>query len=254
MHRASDEQSTDQVDLSAYGQGYNREWTEVVKLMQRYVAKTPNRRMVKSVKPAKVDFRAILKKSMQQGGEISQFQFKKQKENRTNIVLLCDISKSMELYSKFLIQLMFALQNSALRIHCYVFSTTLHSVSKHLKSHSIHSALESVSTQLDEWAGGTRIGESLDEFLASYGRKALGKNTFTFIVSDGWDAGDIGLLEESMKKLKKKSKQLVWINPLAQSTQDPTQVLGMKTALPYIDELIPALDASSLKNYLKRIA
>lgn len=254
IRQASDEKQISQVDLTAYGIDYHREWREVVQLIQRYVAKTKNRRMVRSHNPGQVDFRTILKKSMQRGGEISQFAFRKPKVSKTNIVLLCDISKSMELYSKFLIQMMFALQNSTLRIHCYVFSTSLYAVSKHLKRQSIQDALEAVSGQIDEWSGGTRIGESLNQFLSQHGRKAMARNTFTFIVSDGWDAGDIGQLEEAMTRLKKKSKQLIWINPMAQGTRDSTQVLGMKTALPYIDQLIPALDADSLKRYLRKIA
>ena len=169
------------------------------------------------------------------------------------MVLLCDISKSMELYSKFLIQMMYAFQNSNLRIHCFVFSTSLHPVSKQFKTHNIQNALKSLSEDIEEWSGGTRIGESLSQFMDTHARKVMGKNTFTFVVSDGWDAGDISLLQTAMAKLKKKSKQLIWINPLAQGT-DPTQVLGMKTALPYIDQLIPALDAASFKSYLKHIA
>ncbi len=253
IRQASDESIKSEVDLSAYGQNPDREWREVVQLMQRYVAKTKNRRKVKSNQPAQVDFRAVLRKSMQQAGEINQFAFRKQKQSKTHVVLLCDISKSMELYSKFLIQMMYAFQNSNLRIHCFVFSTSLHPVSKQFKTHNIQNALKSLSEDIEEWSGGTRIGESLSQFMDTHARKVMGKNTFTFVVSDGWDAGDISLLQTAMAKLKKKSKQLIWINPLAQGT-DPTQVLGMKTALPYIDQLIPALDAASFKSYLKHIA
>jgi len=179
--------------------------------------------------------------------------YKKRKVSKTNIVLLCDVSKSMELYSKFVIQMMYALQNSALRIHCFVFSTSLHSVSKTLKRQRLTDALEAISAQVDEWYGGTQIGGSLQQFMAQYGKKALTKNTFTFIVSDGWDGGDISVLESALQQLKNKSDQLVWVNPLATSTHYNPQVLGMQTAMPYIDHLIPALDASAFKKHLSKL-
>ena len=190
---------------------------------------------------------------MQQGGEVGRFEYRKRKVSKTNIVLLCDISKSMELYSKFVIQMMYALQNSSLRIQCYVFSTSLYSVSRHFKRQSIQEALEAVSKQVEEWSSGTNIGASLDQFLTKYGKKSLRKNTFTFIVSDGWDAGDIEVLERSMQKLQKKSEQLIWINPLATNTHFDPQVLGMKTAMPYVDHLIPALDVTSLRQQLSQL-
>ena len=254
LNKASDDALKSASDLMAYANDYARDWNEVIRLMQRYVAKKKTRRMVKSRKPVQVDFRKILKKSMQRGGEISQFEFKKKKVSKTNIVLLCDISKSMELYSKFVIQMMYALQNSSLRIHCFVFSTSLYSISRDLKRQSIQEALQNISEKVDEWSSGTKIGESLTQFHVRYSRKSLTKNTFTFVVSDGWDAGEISLLESAMKKLKRKSERLIWVNPLASNENYDPKVLGMKTALPYIDHLIPALDVSSLKRYLGKIA
>ncbi len=253
LRQASNDRLTTTADLHAYALDFSREWREIVYLMQRIVAKKKDRRMIRSRKPDQVDFRKILKKSMQQGGEISHFEYRKRKVSKTHIVLLCDISKSMELYSKFVIQMMYALQNSNLRIQCFVFSTSLYSVSKHFKRQDIREALETVSHQVEEWSGGTNIGFSLHQFLTKYGKKSLKKNTFTFIVSDGWDAGEIELLNQSMRKLQKKSEQLIWINPLATSTHFDPQVLGMKTAMPYIDHLIPALDIGSLKQQMVRL-
>ncbi len=254
IHKASADTLKGTANLMAVANDHTRQWREVVQLIQRYVAKKKTRRMVKSHKPAMVDFRTILKRSMLRGGDIHQLAYKKKKVSKTNIVLLCDVSKSMELYSKFVIQMMYALQNSSLRIHCYVFSTSLHAVSKTLKRQRLADALKAITDEVDEWHSGTQIGNSLQQFLTQHGKKVLTKNTFTFVVSDGWDGGNIKTLEHNLRQLKHKSEQLLWVNPLAPSSHFNPEVLGMKAAMPYIDHLVPALDVTSLKKHLMRLA
>ncbi len=250
IRRASDEHGVANPDLAVFASGYQREWREVVLLLQRYVEKKKSRRRVHSRKPAELNYRKILRQSMLKGGEIHQFDFKKRKLNRTNILLFCDVSKSMELYSKFIIQMMYALQNSSLQIYCYVFSTRLQDISRRMRRERLSSALKGVSDQVADWSGGTLIGSSLEEFLEKHARKVLRKNTFSFIVSDGWDAGDIALLEKSLRRLKSRSEKLLWINPLAKTEDFQPRVMGMKAAMPYIDHLIPALNVSTLKRHL----
>lgn len=253
LRKASADTVSSTADLSLLANDQQKGWQDVVRLMRRHVAKKKARRMVQSRKTAQVDFRKILKKSMAKGGEISHFEFKRRKEAKTHIVLICDVSKSMEMYSRFVIQMMYALQNSALKIHCYVFSTSLFSVTRSLKRQRLADALESVSRQVDEWSGGTQIGTSLQQYLEQYGKKTLKRNTFLMIVSDGWDGGDQPLLNRSMMRLRQRSDQLIWINPLANSESYDPQVLGMKTAIPHIDYLVPALDPGSLHRYLRQI-
>ncbi len=253
LRQASADQVLSSADLSMLATDHQQGWAEVIRLMRRHVARKKARRMIKSRKVAQVDFRKVLKRSMQRGGEIHQFEFKKRKETKTHIVLICDVSKSMEMYSRFVIQMMYALQNSALKIHCFVFSTSLHSVTRSLKRQRLAEALDSLSQQVNEWSGGTQIGASIQQYIEEFGRKTLNKSSFTMIVSDGWDGGDIALLDTSLAKLKKRSQQLIWINPLANSESYNPQVLGMKTAMPYIDHLVPALDPQSLHRYLRPI-
>lgn len=253
VHQASPDAVASTPDLGMLSDHYHREWQEVIRLIQQYVAKQKTRRWVRSKVPVQLDYRKVLKNSIVKGGEITEVAFRRPKKNRAHILLLCDVSKSMELYSRFLIQMMYALQNSSLRIQCFVFSTSLFPVSHLLKRSSLTDALAAISEKVEGWSGGTRIGESFVEFLSRYRNKVMPRNTFTFVLSDGWDAGDIDLLTDSMQVLQKRSKRLIWINPLAKSTAFDPQVLGMKAAMPYIDHLVPAVDASSLKKELGRM-
>lgn len=253
VHQASNESVSGNPDLSSLSDHQYKEWQEVIRLIQKQVSRQKSRRYIKSKRVDQLDFRKVLKNSTLKGGEVTEIYFKKQKKRRVNLLLICDVSRSMELYSRFMIQLMYALQNSGIKIHCYVFSTALFPVSHSLKRQSLAEALTAISEEVEGWSGGTKIGECLSEFLQQHGRKAISRNTFTFILSDGWDAGALDQLEYSMELLQKRSRQLFWINPLAQSeTYDP-QVLGMRSAMPYIDHFIPAVDATSLKRHLKNV-
>lgn len=251
VHQASPESVSGTPDLSSLSDHHHQEWQEVIRLIQRQVSRQRSRRYVKSKQINQLDFRKVLKNSIVKGGEITEISFRKQKKKKVNLLLLCDVSRSMELYSRFMIQLMYALQNSGIKIQCFVFSTALFSVSQLLKRQSLSEALSAISKEVEGWSGGTKIGACFDDFIRQHGRKTISGNTFTFILSDGWDAGDIEVLERSMETLQRRSKRLFWINPLAQSEAYDPKVLGMKAAMPYVDHFIPAVDARSLLSALK---
>lgn len=253
MAKSSTDEISGSVDLTTFHHTQFREWKAVINLIQRYVARMPGRRTVPDSRKGMVDFRTTLSRNMSLGGEMIRLSYRHQKENKTQLILLCDVSKSMELYSSFLIQMMYALQNSRLNIHTYVFSTRLYNISRKLKTADIQKSLKSVSDYVDQWSSGTKIGHCFQQFLDRYGDRYPKRKSFVFIVSDGWDGGDIELLSDSMQRLRKKAKKIIWINPLAKSQDFKPEVLGMKTCLPYIDYLVPALDAGDLKKYLSRM-
>lgn len=250
VHQASDESDANTTDLSSLSDHHSQEWQEVIRLIQRQVSRQKSRRYIKSKQAHQLDFRKVLRNSIINGGEITEISYRKLKKRRVNLVLLCDVSRSMELYSRFMIQLMYALQSSTIKIQCFVFNTKVLPISHLLKRQSLSEALAAISDEVEGWSGGTRIGDSFEEFLDKYGNKSLTNDTFTFVLSDGWDAGDIQVLETNMHKLQKKSRYLTWINPLAPSTGFNPQVLGMKAAMPHIDHFVPAMDAKSLRKEL----
>ncbi len=231
---------------------------EEMHLMMRLLQKAARRlaheesRLYKLAKfHRKLDLRRSIRYGMRRGGEIQRLFFCRPKERKLKLVLLCDVSKSMDLYSRFFIHLIYAFQNAYDRIETFVFSTALHRVSDVFEQHHLAKAYELVSERVPQWSGGTTIGQCLSRFVTEYGHSMLDKKTIVFILSDGWDTGSPEMMREAMKRIRKSSKKIIWLNPLAGNPRFSPEALGMKTALPYIDALEPAHNLESLQKALK---
>ncbi len=244
--------SKGQVDLGVFSKEDLKEWSEVLKLLHKSLAAQPNRRSIYNHKPGQISLRPMIRQSMRRGGELIDIFYRHPKEQKVRVVLLCDVSKSMQAYTRFIIRMMYSFQNSTATIETFVFSTSLYRVTSKLKHQDLGRALESISSYVDEWASGTQIGACFASFLNRYANHILTKKTMVFIVSDGWDSGDAELLAGSMKKIKAKSRKVFWLNPLAKSPDYRPETKGMKAAIPYIDYLVPALNAEDLKRIFKR--
>ena len=237
-------------DLSAFAEEESREWATVIRILKKQLENQPNRRQVHNKKPGKISLRPLVRHNMRKGGELLDLYFKHPKKQKLKLVLLCDVSKSMDLYARFIIQMMYAFQNSGLQIETFAFSTSLYRATRLLKSHSLKKALNALSEHVEEWGSGTRIGDCLLDFVERYGRSLLDRKTYVFILSDGWDNGDADNMARAMKKIKGQSKKVIWLNPLASSANFAPEVQGLKAALPYIDALLPATNIKDLKYIL----
>jgi uncharacterized protein with von Willebrand factor type A (vWA) domain len=164
---------------------------------------------------------------------------------------LCDVSKSMDLYATFLLQFMYAFQQVYRRVETFAFSTSLQCITALLKQNDFTKSMHELSSQNKNWSGGTRIGESLHSFVKEYSKHVLNKRSIVIILSDGWDTGNIELLEQSIKFIHARSKKVIWLNPLAGYTSYRPEVAGMKAALPYIDVFAPVHNVESLKQLSK---
>nr|WP_273567374.1 VWA domain-containing protein [Maribacter sp. Hal144] len=169
------------------------------------------------------------------------------------LVLLCDVSKSMELYSRFFVHLIYAFQNAYDKIETFIFSTALHRVSEILDNHEFDKAFEIISDRVPQWSGGTTIGSCLNDFTQEHGYGMLDKKTIVLVLSDGWDTGGPEIIQTAMQTIYKKSKKVIWLNPLAGSSDFSPEALGLKTALPYIDVLASAHNLESLKLAISQI-
>lgn len=184
---------------------------------------------------------------MRHGGELAEIAFRKPKRNRTKLVVLCDVSKSMDLYAKFLLQFMYAFHQVYSRVETFAFSTSLQQITRLLKQNDFTTAINLLSNQSNSWSGGTRIGESLDSFLKEYSSQLLDKRTIVIILSDGWDTGNTLLLEQSMEAIHKQSKKVIWLNPLAGFATYRPDVAGMQAAMPYVDVFASAHNLDSIR-------
>ena len=229
---------------------------EVFKLVKKLAEKIANRRSRryrKSHRKDQIDISRTLRKNVTRYGEMLELVYRHKKKDQISVVLLCDMSRSMELYSRFLIQFMFAFQQQFAKVSTFVFSTSLHQVSTELSASSLNASMDKIINKVNNWSGGTKIGASLAQFNQGYGHRLLHGKSLVIILSDGWDTGEAQLIEESMRHIHRRALQVVWLNPLAGHPDWQPEVQGMLAALPYIDALLPFHNLESLKQLVKKI-
>ena len=240
-------------DFSSFGPEELPEVARLIRRLARSLARQFNRRRQKANRALQLDLRRTLRLNLRRGGEILDLAYYRPARNRQKIVLLCDVSKSMDLYSRFLVQFIYAFQNNYRRIETFVFSTSLHRVTSQLQQQDFRTMLDELATAMPGWSGGTRIGESLGEFRDKYARRLLNRRTIVIIMSDGWDTGAPEVLAEHTRAIQKQAGKLIWLNPLAGSSSYAPTTLGMKAALPYIDVLAPGYNVESLRQLSRHL-
>lgn len=187
-----------------------------------------------------------LRSSLRRGGEMLSLETRLRRSKQRDLVLLCDISGSMDRYSRLLLQFVHTVRHAVGNVEAFVFGTRLTRITRQLRHREIQEALDDVAASVADWAGGTRIGESLHTFNRTWARRVLGRGAIVIIISDGWDRGDIGMLAREMERLQRSSYRLIWLNPLLGSAGYRPQTVGMKAALPFIDNFLPAHNLKSL--------
>ncbi len=214
-------------------------------------ATTRRRRPVRS--GPELDLRRSLRLAARHGGEVLQLVHRRRRVRRLKLVLLCDVSGSMDVYARFLTQFLYGLQAELRGVSTFVFSTRLFDVTPMLRARTFDEALLHVAERVDGWSGGTRIGASLAEFNRRQAKELLGPRTVVVIISDGWDRGDIGQLAREVRTLKRRSYRLLWLNPLLGSDGYRPVAQGMAAALPYVDEFLPVHNLESLAHVGRRL-
>ena len=212
------------------------------------------RRYKRSKKPCDIDFRRILKKGLRGEGLPLELLYRKKKKRLKRLVVLADVSGSMDRYARFVMPFILGLKGVGPRAEVFVFSTSLTRITSVIRRFSIDKAMEIISGQVPDWSGGTRIGYSLHQFNLHYGRRHLNKRTVVVIMSDGWDLGARNLLKSEMETLAKKVSSLIWLNPLAGDPEYKPICRGMQAALPFVDYFMPADSLASLKKVGKTLS
>ncbi len=192
------------------------------------------------------DPRRTLRASLRQYGEPLPLRTREARLRHRDVVLLCDISGSMDRYSRLLLQFVHVMRHAIGSVEAFVFGTRLTRITRALRQPNFNEAQRSVAASVADWGGGTRIGECLREFNVRWARRVLARGAIVIIISDGWDRGDIGLLAREMRRLQRSSYRLIWLNPLLGAKGYRPQTLGMQAALPFIDDLLPAHNLKSL--------
>lgn len=225
------------------------ELEEIKRLMQAMtweLERRRTRRKTRAPSGTYLDMRRTLRQNLRYGGEPLQLAWRRRKLKRRPLVAICDISGSMERYSRVLLQFIYVISNGLEKVEAFVFSTRLTRITRYLKERDIDAALDQVADAVQDWAGGTRIGEALKTFNYEWGRRVLGQGAIVLIISDGWDRGDIDLLEREMRRLQLSCHRLIWLNPLLGSVNYEPLTRGIQAALPYIDDFLPIHNLESL--------
>jgi uncharacterized protein with von Willebrand factor type A (vWA) domain len=193
-----------------------------------------------------VDLRRSARAAVANGGEMVKLRYRNKRKQAARLVILLDVSDSMNPYSLFLFRFAYALGRHFTRLACFVFSTRLVDVSKALKARSLPEAMRTLSSLVTSWSGGTKIAGALREFNFGYGRRIGSSNTAILILSDGWDTDGPEALVAELSILKQRAKKLIWLNPLLGLDQYEPVTRSMSAALPYIDLFAPAHNLQSL--------
>jgi uncharacterized protein with von Willebrand factor type A (vWA) domain len=214
-----------------------------------------SRRLKAARAGSQVDLRRTIRYSISRGGDLIGLSFRARRLDPLRLVVLLDVSGSMNPYSRFLVRFAYALQRHFRRVDTFLFSTRLTDITSALRSRHLQDALKSVAQQSVGWSGGTKIGESLREFRILHG-SLLSRNTLFLVLSDGWDTGEPAVLAAELSEIKRRVRKVIWLNPLLGMEGYEPVTRGMSAALPHIDVFAPAHNLQSLlelEGHLRRV-
>lgn len=241
-----------QKDFTAFGEDELEEVLQIIHQLARAIATKKERRYRQHAHTGLLDIRKSMRTNLRWGGEMLELNYRKRRVKKNRLVMLCDVSKSMDLYSRFLVQFIYGFQSAYRHIETFVFSTALYHITEELRSSNIKLAMQRLSQRVDQWSGGTKIGKALHEFVESY-QRYIDKDTVVIIMSDGWDTGDLDILDEAMAYMHKHAEKVIWLNPLAGNPNYEPETGGMATAVPYIDILASVHNIESLRKLARSI-
>ncbi|HEX9035853.1 MAG TPA: VWA domain-containing protein [Ktedonobacterales bacterium] len=207
-------------------------------------------RQTRRLKPSRrgrtLDLRRTFRRSLRSAGEPLTLARRVRRKKPRPLVIICDISGSMSLYSRLLLHFIHTVTNGREQVETFVFGTRLTRITRQLARRDVDAAIADVTKIVQDWSGGTRIGESLRAFNFRWARRTLGRGAVVLIISDGWDRGDVSELAEEMARLQRNCHRLIWLNPLLGQNDYRPVTAGMRAAMPYIDDFLPANNLDSL--------
>jgi uncharacterized protein with von Willebrand factor type A (vWA) domain len=222
--------------------------------MRWTVASRRSRRLVRSRGGGRVDWRRSLRRNVRHGGVLLELERQRPKTVRRPVVAICDVSGSMDRYTRPILHFVHTMASGFGRTEAFVFGTRLTRVTRLLHGRDADRALMRVSGQVKDWSGGTRIGESLRVFNRRWSRRVLGRGAIVLVVSDGWDKGDPALLRTEIARLQLRCHRLIWLNPALDLGGRRPVPLGMRAAEPFVDDLLPARNLEDLAELSRLIA
>jgi uncharacterized protein len=200
------------------------------------------------------DARRTLRDALRTGGEPLRHRYRKARDQPRRVVLLCDVSGSMASYSRALLRFMHASVVSGEPVEAFVLGTRLTRVTRELGDRAPDRALDEASRSVEDWSGGTRLGDTIKEFVDRWGQRGMARGAVVVILSDGWDRGDVGVLAEQMSRIARLAHRVVWVNPLKAAPGYRPLARGMAAALPHVDVFLSGHNFESLEELARAIS
>jgi hypothetical protein len=226
----------------------------LIREMRWDLTRRVTRRRVPDRRGDRLHLSRVLRAAAKHGGVPVQLAWRRRKIKQRPIVLIADMSGSMEKHSRLILQLFYSVSHSLRDIECFVFGTRLSRITPHLRIKNVDLAVDRAAREVFDWAGGTRIGESLCTFNRHWSRRVLGRGAVVIIVSDGWERGDVSVLRREMSALQRRCHRLIWLNPLLGGERYAPLVEGMTAAIPYVDDFLPIRNLQSLEALSEHLA
>jgi uncharacterized protein with von Willebrand factor type A (vWA) domain len=240
----SDRESLAGQDFSTFSPDQLDEVFRLTVEIARRLARRLSRRRRPVARRGRIDLRRTLRANLNRG-DLIELRYRRRKRRKVRLLLLCDVSGSMDLYSRFLLQFVFALQSVFNRVETFTFATRLTRATEYLKARSYRQALRRL-TEVRDWSGGTRIGESLATFNREWPH-LVDRRTIVIILSDGWDTGEPELLAAELMRIRRRAGRVLWLNPLLGNPSYEPLTRGMAAALPLVDDFAPAHNLTALR-------
>ena len=233
------------------------ELAQLYQLMSSLEVATPvrrTRRHVTSRHGSKIDMRRTLRGSLRSGGDPVHLRHRERRIKRRRLVMLCDISGSMEPYARAYLQFLTSAVGSGPSAEVFVFATRLTRLTRALSSRNPERAIQRAAQTAPDWSSGTRIGDALKEFNDRHGRRGMARGAVIVILSDGWERGDPKLVAREMERLSRLAHKIIWVNPRIAASAFTPSAGGMAAALPYCDVLVSGHSFAALKQVVEAIA
>jgi uncharacterized protein with von Willebrand factor type A (vWA) domain len=211
------------------------------------IGEYPTRRFAPHVSGTRADLRATLRATARSGGDVIALRFRQRRLRPPPLVVLCDISGSMERYSRMFLHFLHAIANDRDRVQTFLFGTRLTNITRQLRDKDVDRALAKVAAVVQDWSGGTRIGSCLADFNRHWARRVLAQNAVVLFISDGLDREAGEGLGREMERIAKSCRRLIWLNPLLRYSGFEPKSLGMRAILPHVDDFRPAHNIETLE-------
>ena len=250
----SDQEILQKKDFAQMSAAEIAEVTRAIDKMKLPQAELRTRRFAPDPRGLKLDLRRTIRASLRTGGDIVDLRRLGRIDKPAPIVALLDISGSMSEYTRLFLHFLHAITDARKRVSVFLFGTRLTNVTRALRARDPDEALASCSSTVEDWAGGTRIGTSLQTFNKLWGRRVLGQGAIVLLISDGLEREADDRLAFEMDRLHRSCRRLIWLNPLLRFSGFEAKAQGIKTMLPYVDEFRPVHNLSSIEDLIAALS